>query len=328
VLLRRIADRIHDRMNLQGELLATDLPAIFREFPEFTPNSNWLGFYSLRGMASGVIRSRPDLEILEGDPWRVHLRSEAEVAAASQAEQEAPAPVDNERLMAQIVEFVGSIVESSDAAVPMARAAQTVISRFGAEVLSSGWAGAGSFRDLLEAQENPGFAISSVKPGYLYNPKRHAIPAADEGEEIDIGSPEMSTLANRIHRLTDAPFLTPAEYALVFQKIADEVNENGYFLTRTSKAVRDRCIEQGEPIARASVNFILRGITFAGHRFDDDETQRAEVLGEAFSKNLVGLCESAGLSLTGDEKELLNGWILGGLPTVVSEAGGEPAVTR
>src|SRR6185295_7614761 len=50
-LLLRIADKVRERAGASGELVATDLPAIFREFPEFTPDSNWLGFYSLRAMA-------------------------------------------------------------------------------------------------------------------------------------------------------------------------------------------------------------------------------------------------------------------------------------
>jgi hypothetical protein len=318
VLLSRIAERIHDRMMFSGVLLATELPAIFREFPEFTPNSNWLGFYSLRAMTAGVLRTRPDLQILEGDPWRIERRPEPPEGEP----KEAPA-VDPETLTGQIVEYVRSVVESSDTAVPMARAAQTVISRFGSDVLSSGWAGAGSFRDLLEAQENPGFAISSVKPGYLYNPKRHSVPSAEEGE-VPIGSPELSSLAHRIHRLTDAPFMTPAEYALVFSKIAEEVNEHQYFLTRTSKNVRDRCIEVGEPIARASVNFVLRGITFAGHRFEEGAQQNPRVLGEAFVKNLIGLCESAGLSLGEEEKALLGEWILSDLPPSEGAEASEP----
>ncbi|MBV8201701.1 MAG: NYN domain-containing protein, partial [Acidobacteria bacterium] len=73
-LLRAIADKVHGRASAAGELLATDLPGIYREFPQFTPNSNWLGFYSLRGLSDAVIRSRTDLEMVDGDPWRVRLR--------------------------------------------------------------------------------------------------------------------------------------------------------------------------------------------------------------------------------------------------------------
>ena len=122
--------------------------------------------------------------------------------------------------------------------------------------------------------------------------------------------------------------MTSAEYGLVFRKIADEVNENSYFLTRTSKNVRDRCIDEGVPIARASVNFVLRGITFAGHRFEEGVEQQPQALGEAFVKNLIGLCESAGLPLAEDEKTLLRQWILSALPPPGErdEEEGEPSL--
>src|SRR6185436_14567275 len=35
-LLQRIGDKVYERASSIGELVATDLPAIFREFPEFT----------------------------------------------------------------------------------------------------------------------------------------------------------------------------------------------------------------------------------------------------------------------------------------------------
>ncbi|MBV8203332.1 MAG: NYN domain-containing protein, partial [Acidobacteria bacterium] len=70
-LLQRIAAKVHERASGNGELVATDLPGIFREFAEFTPDSNWLGFYSLRGMTSAVVHARRDLEMVDGDPWRV-----------------------------------------------------------------------------------------------------------------------------------------------------------------------------------------------------------------------------------------------------------------
>jgi hypothetical protein len=333
-LLRSIADRVYARASAAGELLATALPAIYREFPAFTPNSNWLGFFSLRGMTDAVIRSRNDLEMVDGDPWRVRVRpaaaalvSDAEAAAAAAgaaphaagdgetATAAAPAAGSGEhgRLADEIVEYVRSLVESSDSPLPMTEAAQLVIDRFGEEVLSSRWSGAGTFRDMLAAREGPGFALSSVKPGYLYDPDRHQTPQEGQPEEMELGDPALSALAQRVHRLTDTPFLTPEVYGLVFRKIADEVGEEGYFLTRTSKAVRDRCIEEGTPIARTSVNFILRGITSSGHRFNPNGGNDPLVLGSSFVKNVLGLCESAGMPLSEEERTTLSDWILGDL---------------
>jgi NYN domain len=355
-LLRSIADKVYARVSAAGELLATDLPGIYREFPQFTPNSNWLGFYSLRGLSDAVLRSRGDLEMVDGDPWRVRLRpprpavaepgrgrpplpraagaepGQEEGAAtgaagaagaagaiagggggASASASTSPEDAERRRQIDAIVDFVRSLVGSSDSPVPMALAAHAVIDNFGEVVVASRWYGAGGLRDLLAGRGDLGFAVSATRPGYLYDPDLHQTPLDQAAEEVEIGDPELTSLAHRIHRITDTPFLAPDEYALVFREIAEEVNEEGYFLTRTSKAVRDRCIEEGAPIARTSVNFILRGITGAGYRFKEGAGTDPLDLANAFLKNVLGLCESAGMPLSDEEREQLSGWITGGL---------------
>jgi hypothetical protein len=323
-LLRRIADKVYEKATTLGELVATDLPGIFREFPEFTASTNWLGFNSLRNMSSAVTQARPDLEMVDGDPWKVRIGEgqapEGEGAPAVDRERlpyslpyHRPSAMDYSRLTEQILEYVRGVVSSSDAAVPMARAAQMVISRFGDAVLATRWAGAGTFRDLLEGRDNPGFAISSLKPGYLYDPDQHQIPTDGRPDELSSLDPALGSLAYRVHQLTDTPYLTPPEYAQVFRHIAEEVTAHGYFLTRTSKAVRDRCIEEGATIARASVNFILRGITFGGHRFAQNGGDDPSTLARCFYRNVLSLCESAGLLLDQTERDRLADWILGAL---------------
>jgi hypothetical protein len=367
-LLRAIADKVYARASAAGELLATDLPSIYREFPQFTPNSNWLGYYSLRGLSDAVIRSRGDLEMADGDPWRVRLRrpagGEARLqarpaaggarerraaaepgvgpltgssrrgavgqgagpgggtvagsgdAAAGEGQGEAgvaaPADPARERQVEAVVELVRALVRSSDSPVPMARAAHAVLDEFGEGMAGSRWLGAGTFRDLLAGYDDLGFAISAARQGYLYDPDLHQTPL-EEDVDLEIGDPEMTSLAHRIHRITDTPYLAPDEYALVFREIAEEVNEEGYFLTRTSKAVRDRCIEEGTPVARTSVNFILRGITSAGYRFGAGNGTNPHDLAQAFLKNVLGLCESAGMPLSEEERQQLTTWIVGGL---------------
>ncbi len=77
-LLRGIADKIYERTSTSGELVATELPPIFREFSEFTASNNWLGFNSLRNMTMAVVATRRDLAMIDGDPWRVGLLAEGE----------------------------------------------------------------------------------------------------------------------------------------------------------------------------------------------------------------------------------------------------------
>jgi hypothetical protein len=363
-LLRAIADKVYDRASAAGELLATDLPGIYREFPQFTPTSNWLGFYSLRGLSDAVIRSRGDLQMADGDPWRVRLRPPQASAGGAAREPEqpgaaSPAPAgggesgfggargpgdprapaggaegaahasadpERQRQVQAIVDFVRSLVATSDSPVPTALAAHAVIDRFGEGVVASRWYGAATFRDLLAGlagRSDLGFAISNSRPGFLYDPDLHQTPQ-EQTKDLDLGDPETTSLAHRIHRITDTPYLTSEEYALVFLEIAEEVNEEGYFLTRTSKAVRDRCIEEGAPIARTSVNFILRGITSAGYRFDTTGTTDPFDLASAFLKNVLGLCESAGMPLSDEEREQLTAWIVGGLPPPTPEPAPAP----
>jgi hypothetical protein len=335
-LLRRIADKVYEKASAIGELVATDLPGIYREFIEFTSSTNWLGFNSLRGMTGAVLQARRDLEMLEGDPWKVRvgegvLEDDEDGGGSPVAvvlSRDRPTALAFQALTEEILEYVRMLVEESEVAVPMARAAQMVISRFGEEVLDSRWAGAGTFRDLLEGSgEGSGFEVSALKPGYLYDPQRHQLPANGRPDELPATDPKLSSLAWRVHQLTDTPYLTPAEYALIFRHISEEVRKNGYFLTRTSKAVRDRCIEEGATIARASVNFILRGITFGGHRFGHNGGDKAMTLALSFFKNVLGLCDSAGLTLTDEERELLDAWILGELRKNPSEESPEAAET-
>lgn len=339
-LLRRIADKVYEKAGELGELVATDLPGIFREFPEFTASTNWLGFNSLRNMSTAVAQARPDLEMVDGDPWKVRIGEggagpsetigpERERERTPFIPYHRPTPTDYGRLTEQILEYVRTVVSSSEAAVPMARAAQMVISRFGEAVLNTRWAGAGTFRDLLEGRENPGFVISSLKPGYLYDPEQHQVPSDGRPDELASLDPVLGTLAYRVHQLTDTPYLTPTEYAQVFKHIAEEVSAHGYFLTRTSKAVRDRCIEEGATIARASVNFILRGITFGGHRFGQNGGDDPLTLSKCFHRNVLSLCESAGLLLEEEERDRIADWIVGGMePSETTSATSTPAAAK
>ena len=195
----------------------------------------------------------------------------------------------------------------------MARAAQMVISRFGEQVLGHplGRARAPS-ATCSKGARTPASPSRPSSPATSTTPRGTSCRSTAAPRSW-CGDPQLNALAYRVHQLTDTPYLTRGEYARVFRLIAEEVNEHGYFLTRTSKAVRDRCIEEGSPIARASVNFILRGITFGGHRFGQNGSEEPLALGACFFRNVVSLCDTAGIALDDQERETLADWILGEL---------------
>lgn len=302
-ILDAMARRVYEEASASGEVLATDLPRIYKEFPGFKRSKNWLGFSSLRVLTQELVRRQHDLRLVEGDPWRVA------VPATPTGEVE-------HDLKSKIVARVREIVAEADEPVAMGKAAHLVITDLGPQVTESGWAGTGSFKNLLLGVEDRRFEIlvAPNTPGYLYDPERHERPSVDwVGDELRGLSPDLVTFIGRVSQVTGTPALSPRQYRVVFEAIADDVREHSYNIIRTSKTVRDLCIERGESISRKNVSFILRGITYTGHRFGEGPREdSAFTLGRIFRRNVLALISDAQLELTEDESAMLDKWILGG----------------
>jgi NYN domain len=336
-VLEAMAQKVYETVLAEGELPATGLVLIFKSFPEFTASDNWLGFSSLRYLTLELLRRRPNLRMLDGDPWRVVMAdapvpvievqaaettdvAPLPVAVEAQADEPPPMPSDDSALRDLIIERVRQFVANAVEPVDMARAAFDVIRTFGSQVTESEWAGAGSFKLLLQGAEACGFEILTApnQPGYLYDPARHTPPttsdAAPVPDKLDNLQPALADFIRRVSQVTGTPRLAPTEYALVFTAIADDLSERPFNLTYTSKAVRDYCLDRGAAIPRKSVWFILQGITFTGHRFGRDAAEdTAEHLAQVFRDDVLKLCEDAGLEVSEEERGLLDDWLLGGL---------------
>jgi len=326
ILLERMAKRLREVASVPGGIQASELPAVYKEFPEFRESNHWLGYFSLRRLTEALVGLGTELEVLEEDPWRVALAmpvplgepaSEIEGADGTAAQQPAGPNVKGD-----IARFIRGIVESSKAAVPMAALAQAVSAEFDTQLAHTAWLGAGTFKELLAELDLSGLATSFVNPGYVYHPSLHAAPepanrfAGEDGRRTDEFAeqdPELASLAQKVHRLTDTPYLLPEHYALLLHELAREINEHGYQMTRTSKTVRDRCVERGAPIARSHINFVLIGLSYAGHRFEAKVEQKPEQLGEALVANTLNLCHAAQMNLSDDETALIRRWITGAL---------------
>ncbi len=313
-LLDAMAEKLYAEASANGEILATDLPKLYRSFPEFRRDSNWLGFFSLRALTTHLSQRHPNLRITEGDPWRVTvaLPHKSRKSPRQAGEKTLPASKE-EKLRRRIVDLVRRMVSDAKEPILMGRAAQEVINRTGKQVLDSHWAGAGTFKNLLQSEENLGFEIAtSPSPGYLYDPERHSLPREEEsakkGEEVP---PKLAEFSKRISRITGAPNLTPRQYAILFTALAEDLKTHPYHLTATSKAVRDRVIEQGEAISRANINNVLKGVAYAKHRFSKRDTPQS--LARVYRSYLLSRCEDAELELSREEKRLLREWIEGGL---------------
>ncbi|NOX61497.1 MAG: NYN domain-containing protein [Chloroflexi bacterium] len=316
-VLDAMAAKLYAEASANGEILATDLPKLYLNFPEFRRDSNWLGFYSLRALTADLTRRHPALHITEGDPWRVTVRLPARAGKGKKAEAVAETSetktVENESLRRRIMHLVKKMLKSADEPLLMSKVAHEIINKLGPQIVESRWAGAGTFKELLLGEDDPDLALATIgSTVYIYDPARHKPPtgAVKEAAE-EVLPPGLEELIQRVHQATGTPDLTPQQYAVLFRAIVEDLKEQNYNLTRTSKSVRDRCIEQGESISRADVSFVLKGIIYKGHRFSKRDTPRG--LAKIFRDSVLTRCEDVELDLSDEDKKLVDYWITGGL---------------
>lgn len=353
-LLIAMGTRLHHFAKVPGGVQANDLPAIYKDFPEFRNGEHWLGFYSLRRLTEAIVANREDLAILEGDPWRVagvdqgfsntrNSRAGSPAEPARNGGDRVRRSNADEKIKQEIAKYIRSILEEASTALPLATLAHAVNQYFSEYSPKTDWLGSGTFKNFLKDLDLGEVQLSHLAPGFIYDPKRHTPPesqgqyerihfklpvCSNRVDEFSKHYPQMAELAYRIHKLTDMPYLMPEYFALLLSEIAREINERGYHLSRTSKTVRDRCLEKGAPVARSHVNFVLIGIYSTGYLPGENRPEWPQLLGEALFTNVVNLCQKAELKLTEVEVGLIREWILGGLSIEVQAVSLETQTTN
>lgn len=331
-LLRRMGERLYEAAVLPGGIQASDLPNIYREFAEFRQSTSWLGFMSLRNLTMAVVNASDGLEIVEEDPWRVARtgRITLDHGGPGDVEQSLVEPDAEtvESLYKEIAAWIRQLVGQAQAPVLLSSLGNAVKQRFHVDTVAARWLGAGTFRALLTELDLGGLReVSDGHNHYLLDPARHGVlqsaAFSDAGQQLTIPGqvldpfhakyPDIAPLARRISNLTEAPYLLPEHYALLFRELAREVNESGYQMTRTSKTVRDRCVERGAPIARSHVNYILVGINYSGHRLGVDLPEDPRVLAEKVVENTINYSRTAQIELNQEEEAIIRRWMIAGL---------------
>ncbi len=328
-LLRRMAERLYVEASERpgGELVAADVPPIYKRFQEFTSQSDWLGFFGLRPLTLHLTTLRPGLTLIDAPEslWKWKL-----VAAAAPATA-APTPsVSHDELRARIAEIVAALVRDAARPIDLASAANVVQQQLGPAVRETNWAAAGSFSALLRRLDLPGIAIdppSAAGPGLVYDPQRFPSPRSRGEDAFEVEFPELAMLGMRVSQITGTPRLTPPEYVGLFRAMEAELAHAPFNLTMTSKAVRDRCADEGRSVSRSDAVFILRGIQFSGYRLAGrPEPPRAFDMALAFARNVAVLCRDAQMELSEGEQDLVRRWIVGELPPSTEAATSAPPV--
>lgn len=208
------------------------------------------------------------------------------------------------------------IVADAAAPIPQSRAAQDLSRLVGTDLRATGWAGRGSFKALVGslAGGDLAYEIRGVR-GYLYDPRRHDIEAAFPDQEPDVGGTgtgrlvgSWADLASRLVRVLGLPPLTPQEWRLLFQTIADTLNAKPY----ESMSILEKAVAAASGLPRGRVHFVCVGLGMKSYAFGDSSGHTLLRVGSAFCDNTLRLAESAQLLLDDDDRDSLTEWMLGG----------------
>jgi hypothetical protein len=91
--------------------------------------------------------------------------------------------------------------------------------------------------------------------------------------------------------------------------LSDYASSHHFSLTEATRWSRDRLVEQGIDVSRSAVGFVTRGASFGGCPLYRRPPPSAEEVGAAFVDNVLSRANSAAITLTGKEAEVVRWWL-------------------
>jgi hypothetical protein len=160
-----------------------------------------------------------------------------------------------------------------------------------------------------------GYAARSVVPptsDEVVAAQRQAEPARPAAKSADQASQIQQSIA-RIHEACQAPPLSPPEYRVLFEVMAEEITANNLSGQQTLTNIVQRAREMGLEIRRDDVRFVLEVVSEADPWFEQGAS--ANLFASRFRNFVVARCRSQNLNLSADEIDLIDAWFGGAPPS-------------
>ncbi|MEZ5925658.1 MAG: NYN domain-containing protein [Hyphomicrobiaceae bacterium] len=124
------------------------------------------------------------------------------------------------------------------------------------------------------------------------------------------GPANLQSSIARIHEACQAPPLAPQDYRLLFEVMAQEINENNLSGAQTITNIQERASARGLEVRRDDVRFVLDVVSEADPWFEQGAS--ANLFAGRFRNFAVARCRGQGLNLTSEELDLIDAWFAGG----------------
>ena len=122
----------------------------------------------------------------------------------------------------------------------------------------------------------------------------------------------MQQAIQRIHEACQAPPLSPPEYRLLFEVMAQEITENNLSGVQTIVNIAQRARDRGLDARKDDVRFVLEVVSETDPWFEQGAS--ANLFAGRFRNFVVARCRSQGLNLSADELDLIDAWFAGNAP--------------
>lgn len=207
---------------------------------------------------------------------------------------------DTGDLRARIEAAVRQVVAQSSTPVDLASAAHHVRKVVGREA-TTGWAGAGAFKQFVATIQSDSLTLDPRHPGWLLDPARH--------EPVQPAS--VPEIAERVSRVVGAPLISTDTYRALFQSIADEGRADPSLpQAQAEEVIREACSRRGHKVTRNVIHFVLIGLQYSQVDWRDPRHDAAHLAAE-FAGNVLRLTVNARMELSDTERNEVRAWIEG-----------------
>ncbi|MBB4957142.1 hypothetical protein FHR38_000875 [Micromonospora polyrhachis] len=185
----------------------------------------------------------------------------------------------------------------------MASLASRLRTQLGRSVSDSNWFGFGSFARAMVSLDLPNLQMSQH---LLWDTSRHLAP------EPAATLPQRSALPEPIERLADQldlPRLPQSWWPAIYQTLSDYAHSHRFNLTQCTGWSRDQLRDQGLPVSRGAVGFVVRGASFGGCPLHRQPPPTRVEIGEAFASNVLSRAEAAEMTFSDDEITTIRTWL-------------------
>ena len=265
---------------------------------------------------AAAFRSCCDI-VIDMDEFEAVFGERHERAGATAQSPPAPAPGvsdDLGRIRTQVESAIRRELAESDAPLPLPELAARTLDRWPV-AKQSDWLGAGGFKKLLLDFEDRHLRVSSVPPGFVYDPARHAEPA-DSGDARTTRSPDgaspnladvpepLADLVERLYEVVGLPRLGPDQYQVVFEALAGQSGRQST-LGDITKNARDHAIDAGASVGRQPFAFVTRALHLVGLAISETPTVPDEIA-RLFRRSVEQQAHDAQLEMEADDLLLLD----------------------